>query len=281
MNEVWSRAEVEATVADYFDMLGNELKGQQYNKAEHRRFLTRLLNSRSDSSIEYKHQNISAILLALGVPSINGYKPASNYQKLLYDVILSRLAVSKSLQEMLKAQVAQPALVPAIENILNVLVPPPSPARLKKFEQFKIKETAARYTEDFIAQEARNTSLGTAGEEFVVLYEKAYLQHEGRDDLASKVEHVAKTQGDKAGFDILSFDAEGHERFIEVKTTRYNEYTPFFASEHEVAFSRRTAAKYHLCRAFNFRRSPRLFTKSGPLDANFILHPVEYIANLV
>jgi hypothetical protein len=38
----WSRAEVEATITDYFVMLEAELRGEPYNKAEHRRALLRV-----------------------------------------------------------------------------------------------------------------------------------------------------------------------------------------------------------------------------------------------
>ncbi len=55
----WSNQEVEATVADYFDMLDKELRHVEYNKTAHRRFLATLLNKRSDAAIERKHQNIS------------------------------------------------------------------------------------------------------------------------------------------------------------------------------------------------------------------------------
>lgn len=88
----WSRLEVEATVADYFDMLAAELRGEPYNKSEHRRGLKPLLDDRSDSAIERKHQNISAILLELGERPILGYRPLSNYQQLLYDVVAERVA---------------------------------------------------------------------------------------------------------------------------------------------------------------------------------------------
>lgn len=68
MPEAWSREEVEAAVADYFNMLGKELLGVPYNKAEHNRNLQRLLQNRPKGSVERKHQNISAILISLGVP---------------------------------------------------------------------------------------------------------------------------------------------------------------------------------------------------------------------
>jgi hypothetical protein len=37
MSDSWSNIEVELIVADYFNMLSSELKGEAYSKAEHRR----------------------------------------------------------------------------------------------------------------------------------------------------------------------------------------------------------------------------------------------------
>ena len=71
----WSDSEVEAAVADYFRMLQLELTGRKYNKTEHRRALMEQLNDRSDGSVELKHQNISAVLIEMGIPYIDGYKP--------------------------------------------------------------------------------------------------------------------------------------------------------------------------------------------------------------
>ena len=79
----WTREEVEATVADYLAMLSAEHIGQEYSKAEHRRRLGKLLNNRSDGAIERKHQNISAILIELCLPYVDGYKPLRNTEQLL------------------------------------------------------------------------------------------------------------------------------------------------------------------------------------------------------
>jgi len=87
MAEDWSRQEVEATVEDYFAMLHAELRAEPFNKTQHRRHLASLLRARSDGAIERKHQNISAVLIELGFPYIQGYKPLSNYQQLLFDVV--------------------------------------------------------------------------------------------------------------------------------------------------------------------------------------------------
>ena len=72
MGEDWSRQEVEATIASYFEMLDNELRGLPYSKTAHRRQLQAHLHMRSAGAIERKHQNISAVLIKLGCPYVAG-----------------------------------------------------------------------------------------------------------------------------------------------------------------------------------------------------------------
>lgn len=85
----WSETEIDVIVADYFQMLAQELAGTSYNKAAHRRGLLKIIDLQG--AIEFKHQNISAILLGLGHPWIDGYKPASNYQAALLDGVVRYL----------------------------------------------------------------------------------------------------------------------------------------------------------------------------------------------
>jgi hypothetical protein len=77
----WSFDEVRSTVEDYFAMLEAELADEAFNKAQHRRRLSATLEGRSSGAIERKHQNISAILQQLALPTIDGYKPLGNYQR--------------------------------------------------------------------------------------------------------------------------------------------------------------------------------------------------------
>ena len=88
----WSPEELQAIVSDYMEMLDSELRGQKYRKAHHRRNLLPKLNNRSEGSIEFKHQNISAVLQEAGLQWIKGYKPASNYQNALKVVVLEVVA---------------------------------------------------------------------------------------------------------------------------------------------------------------------------------------------
>ena len=109
MSAAWTRVEVEATVADYFHMLTQELAGQAYNKTEHRRALSRKLARRSDAAIELKHQNISAALLALGCPWISGYKPRRNFQNLLFQVVQQSVTDNALFDQVALNAVEQPA----------------------------------------------------------------------------------------------------------------------------------------------------------------------------
>ncbi len=82
----WQREELDAIVADYFDMLAADLAGQSYIKSRHSAALMAGIG-RTHRSVEFKHQNISAVLDELGMPWIPGYKPKRNYQNAIFDAI--------------------------------------------------------------------------------------------------------------------------------------------------------------------------------------------------
>jgi len=232
----WSRQEVEAIVDDYLSMLASELAGTPFSKAAHRRALLPLLNGRSEQSIEFKHANISAALLESGFPYIAGYKSRSNYQALLAEVLAERMARATELQEVAAADADRPMVVPEVDDILAVLTAPPK-AGSEPHRVTEQSRPAIRLTTNYIEREARNRSLGAAGELFVLNYERARLIGVGKESLAARIEHTSKVRGDHEGYDILSFNEIGTERLIEVKTTKYGADTPFFVSRNEVSTS--------------------------------------------
>jgi len=82
----WTNEELDLIVADYFTMLNDEMAGIPFSKAGHNRLLRNQID-RSEGSIEFKHQNISAVLVRLGLRRITGYLPASNYQKAIIPAV--------------------------------------------------------------------------------------------------------------------------------------------------------------------------------------------------
>ncbi|MNF66851.1 hypothetical protein D3C84_486500 [compost metagenome] len=102
----------------------------------------------------------------------------------------------------------------------------------------------------------------------------------GRNDLASKVEHIALSDS-AAGYDILSFELDGSERFIEVKTTTGPVSTPFYISENEVAVSRQLQERFWLYRVHSYSReknSAVFYVKNGDVSKGFELTPTTYKA---
>ncbi|WP_372825127.1 DUF3883 domain-containing protein [Polaromonas sp.] len=273
----WSREEVEAIVADYLQMLTLELAGQSFNKTEHRRRLQGTLSGRSDASIEFKHSNISAAMIDLGFPYIRGYQPRSNYQALLGIVAEEQVRGKATLDQVALAAVQQPAVVPTQTDFKSVKSEAPK-------KQHRVTESTSpllfkAVKRDYLEREAQNRSLGLAGEEFVVLFEHWRLLELGQQRLADRVEHVSKSKGDGLGYDVLSFESDGKERLIEVKTTTFGRDTPFFVSRGELALSQGVKDQFHLYRLFEFRKSPRLFDLPGALDQHCLLDPVTYRAS--
>ena len=273
----WSREEVEAIVADYLQMLTLELAGQNYSKTVHRRTLQEKLQDRSDASIEFKHGNVSAAMIDLGFPYIRGYKPRANYQALLATIAAEQVRGKTTLDNVALAAVQQPAFLPTLTNFTKVKSEAPRKQNRATEPVNPLLFRAAK--RDYVEREAQNQSLGLAGEEFIVQFEHWRLIALGQPRLADKVNHVSLTKGDGLGYDVLSFDGDGKERFIEVKTTTFGRDTPFFVSRGELALSSGAKEQFHLYRLFEFRKAPRLFDLRGALDQHCALDPITYRAS--
>ena len=148
----------------------------------------------------------------------------------------------------------------------------------RKTSDFRSRKQA-RYPD----QDARNKELGTAGEKLVVAVEVENLRSTGRQDLADQVVHVARVEGDAAGYDVRSYSLEGEVRHIEVKTTRGPGSRAFFVSANEIEFSKQHPDTYHLYRLYDFdadRASARYYVARGTLAEEFALEPTEWRASI-
>lgn len=271
----WSDLENDAIVADYMAMLADDLAGRHYSKAEHNRHLQQLIG-RGRGSIEYKHQNISAVLKGLGETWIEGYKPAFNYQASLEDAVARWLQqrpgwyASKSAGEGLSIA-AEPS------GALWIMPPPTLSNAPPPGEADQMARVARRF--DVADRDQRNRALGKAGEERAFHHERAQLNAAGRPDLARKVRWVSEEDGDGFGFDILSFEPDGRERLIEVKTTNGWDRTPFHISRNECAVAVERRDDWSLLRLWNFAREPNAFVIRPPLERHIGLTATTFLAS--
>ena len=271
----WSDAENDLTVASYFAMLAEEVAGRRYNKAAYRRALLPLLQSRPEGAIEFKHQNISAVLKGLGEIWIQGYKPAFNFQMSLVDAVARWLARNAQWIGREAGWKHRPGLR---EDTALWVGTPPTFSNQPPPEELEQMQLIARKV-DVAGRDERNRALGRAGEERALQHERAVLIQHNRDDLARRVRWVAEEDGDGAGYDIASFEPDGRARLVEVKTTNGWERTPFFISRNELEVANERRAEWRLLRLWDFSREPKAFELYPPLDAHVSLTAQTFQAN--
>ena len=273
----WSNEEIDIIVEDYFNMLHKELRGQKFRKSDHnRRVQSR--TGRSKGSVEYKYQNISAVLNILGCPRIDGYLPAKNIQKALIPGVERYLDnfkweswIDTSLLDRVK-KTSSTDIADEIQILQQIPIPSKKPSSREVTRLIRKFDPAAR--------DARIREIGMLGEQRVFHSEQTRLKNDGRKDLASKVRWVSREDGDGAGYDIRSFTSTGQELFLEVKTTIGGAQTPFFISANEVDFSEEHPEHSRIFRVFDLPKVPRAFILRPPLENDLILTPKNFRADL-
>lgn len=229
--------------------------------------------SRNEGSVEFKHQNISAVLSELGLPWIRGYKPRRNYQGALLDAIADYLAKNPDPVPFVPRPVSGLAEAPELYR-----GPPPLPQGMASARPHALERLIRKF--DPAARDQLNRALGRAGEERIFEYERQSLIKLDRSDLAKKIRWISEEEGDGAGYDIHSFDQYGAERLIEVKTTRGVNTTPFYLTRNETDVAAERPDAFRLYRLYDFSKQPGLFTLTPPLEAILQLEPLTFRASL-
>lgn len=277
---VWSESENKATIEAYFSLFLADLRGEPINKAATYRDLARRFG-RAPKAFEFKMLNISAVLVRLGWPYLRGLMPRANYQGSL-EVAVAEHITDRKPSDFAPLTNPESVELPVgpVDLVLN-----PVPKMLRGGLQESGNRAVCAAKRDYAAIEAANSSLGLAGELVVAENEARALFLAGCKNLANKVEHVSQTQGDGLGYDVLSFDRNGRERYIEVKTSKHGAATPFFVTDNEVRVSEQNSETYWLYRLFDFDNRARNVAKKSPvyrlhgdLRKNLDLMPVSYRA---
>jgi len=123
--------------------------------------------------------------------------------------------------------------------------------------------------------------IGNKGEQYIIEYEIERLTQANKAELADKIKHISLVN-DAAGYDILSFNEDGTERYIEVKTTKGPIGTDFFISPGEISFSK-VNKEYYIYRVFEFlseKMTGKIYIKKGDVEINFNLKPLQFKASL-
>lgn len=194
---------------------------------------------------------------------------------LLEETVLSYLSNEELLFNEFELFVNQ---VPEVSNELNYSELMVSPPNTDIVQEDEVKYGIQNLNRpNYLKLEQQNSLLGARGEDLILKYEKWRLINSGKEALSDKVEWISKEQGDGVGFDILSKNVNGTDRYIEVKTTKLGDRVPIYFSKNEFEFSKRRSSDYYLYRVFNFYRDPKFFVKNGSFDSFCHVEPTTYI----
>ncbi len=134
---------------------------------------------------------------------------------------------------------------PGIER--DSLIESDAPAKTKS--HVKKGKTFIGSRTDWGKKQKTSKVLGDEGEKLVMKYERKKLK---KSELHKEAELVQKKL-DGEGYDILSYDENGEEIHIEVKTTKGGIDEPFYMSENEKVYFEQKSMNYRLYRLYNFK----------------------------
>lgn len=149
--------------------------------------------------------------------------------------------------------------------------------KIQKVQKRKNKTIARKV--DYNSLNKSKKTCGTLGEILIYNDEKDKITRAG---IKKEVEHVAITRGDGLGYDILSYDENENEIFIEVKTTKENKTDEFYLTPKEINVCKENKEKYKLYRVYNLDMKAKKYDveiySGNELLNMFEFQPVSYIA---
>ena len=131
----------------------------------------------------------------------------------------------------------------------------------------KSNSNKVRTKEDinYSEQQTISQKIGDRGEELVLRNEIEKIKQWGLpDEILSKVRRVS-LESDDYGFDILSFDKDGNERYLEVKTTKTNgKNFSFILTRNEFEHAKTYGSRYSFVIVFDILCNPRIWYMGNP-----------------
>lgn len=135
----------------------------------------------------------------------------------------------------------------------------------------------------FRERQKETAEIGELGEAFVLRYEQQRLIEQGQSDLVQKVRQISM-ENVAAGYDILSFDIQGNEKYIEVKTSK-SEVLSFELTSNELNIANKYRAAYWIYKITKIKsNSPKILQIQDPAalvqEGKLILKPTSYAISM-
>ncbi|MDA9659754.1 DUF3883 domain-containing protein [Pseudomonadota bacterium] len=137
----------------------------------------------------------------------------------------------------------------------------PKPQKKKSKTNKQPKNSKNNSRNNSAANAASKRETGIAGEDYVYDFEVDYLKRNGRKDLAKLVVKQCEDKSSFPGYDIKSFNLDGEEIYIEVKSSASLKKDNFEISSNEFNAAKRYRDKYFIYRVVNAKVDPRISKK--------------------
>ena len=195
--------------------------------------------------------------------------------------------LQNDLQEYIKTYeklIDDPISIPLIDNLAEIIYekdnkvqveifdydipqfnPAPKEKRIKIYSPSKSKINNKN-----IYPRKSSKRVGDAGEEYVYKYEYKKLIETGREDLAKQIVKQYEDHSFFPGYDIKSFDENGNEIFIEVKSTVSKDKNYFEISDNEVLAADSLKDSFFIYQVTEALSNPRISV--------IIKNPMKYIS---
>lgn len=133
---------------------------------------------------------------------------------------------------------------------------------------------------DYSEQQKISQKIGDRGEELVLINELKKVNKWGLlEELVSQVRRVS-LESDDYGYDILSYDKNGNELYLEVKTTKQNKNDfSFILTQNELKHAKMYGSAYCIVIVFDILNKPRIWYMGNPFvqePYKVALTPLQY-----
>lgn len=255
-----------ALFAHYFSMLEAGVRGEVLGQAEHFRKLMNEFGALSEARIRQEYAEVSAVLLQCGLPFLDVYPPAEPVKQVVRRQLVRYLSQARARLEDIWLGEAAVRRVRLPDEVLDLPGAWAAPPLNDDFRVDAFLAGRARFPRfgGFQRREERFDTLREAGCRFALAFERTRLKMESQARLARRVRLLEPAERTD-GFDMVSFDPDGAERYIRVAATQYSRRFPLLVEPRTLVASYRHGERFYLYRVFHFCWDAKVFMVQGDL----------------
>ena len=202
------------------------------------------------------------------------------------DESLDEIELQNDLKEYIRTYekiIDDPTSIPLIDNLAEIVLDeddqkssedfdyeiPEYEPTIKEAKEKVYSPKKSKNNKKNIIPKKPSKKVGRAGEEHVYNFEYKKLMDHGREDLAKQIVKQFEDLSFFPGYDIKSFNEEGEEIYIEVKSTKSKDKDYFEISDNEVLAAKSLKDSYFIYQVTDVLANPKISAR--------VRNPMKYV----